>query len=94
MAKGGAIDMFMGMTHQWCGQYDFCDKMPDDLAKIWEQNLPKYMLPVGMWKGARYGIPIEHGNFQHDVHQRGHVQEGGPESRSSRPRRSTSGWRR
>jgi multiple sugar transport system substrate-binding protein len=64
MAKGSAIDMFMGMTHQWCGQYDFCDKMPADLAKIWEQNLPDYMLPVGMWKGARYGIPIEHGNFQ------------------------------
>ena len=52
------------MTHQWCGQYDFCDKMPDDLAKLWDENLPKYMLPVGKWKGARYGIPIEHGNFQ------------------------------
>jgi ABC-type glycerol-3-phosphate transport system substrate-binding protein len=38
--------------------------MPDDLAKIYDQNLPKYMIPVGIWKGARYGIPIEHGNFQ------------------------------
>ena len=64
MAKSGAPDMFMGMTHQWCGQYDFCDKMPADLAKAWDENLPKYMLPVGMWKGARYGMPIEHGNFQ------------------------------
>ena len=34
MAKSGAPDIFMGMTHQWCGQYDFCDKMPADLAKI------------------------------------------------------------
>jgi multiple sugar transport system substrate-binding protein len=64
MGRSGAPDFFNGMTHQWCGQYDFCDKMPADLAKIWEQNLPDYMLPVGMWKGARYGIPIEHGNFQ------------------------------
>jgi multiple sugar transport system substrate-binding protein len=64
MAKSGAPDMFMGMTHHWCGQYDFCDKMPDDLAKIWEENLPKYMLPVGKWQNARYGMPIEHGNFQ------------------------------
>jgi ABC-type glycerol-3-phosphate transport system substrate-binding protein len=22
------------------------------------------MVPVGMWKGVRYGMPIEHGNFQ------------------------------
>jgi multiple sugar transport system substrate-binding protein len=64
MAKSGAPDMFMGMTHHWCGQYDFCDKMPDDLAKTWEENLPKYMVPIGKWKGARYGMPIEHGNFQ------------------------------
>ena len=64
MGKSGAPDIFNGMTHQWCGQYDFCDKMPADLAKIWEDNLPKYMVAVGKWKGARYGIPIEHGNFQ------------------------------
>ena len=64
MAKSGAPDIFMGMTHQWCGQYDFCDKMPADLAKIYDENLPKYMVDVGKWKGVRYGIPIEHGNFQ------------------------------
>jgi multiple sugar transport system substrate-binding protein len=64
MGKTGAADMFNGMTHQWCGQYDFCDKMPADLEKIWDENLPKYMVPIGKWKGARYGIPIEHGNFQ------------------------------
>ena len=33
MAKNNAPDIFMGMTHHWCGQYDFCDRMPDDLAK-------------------------------------------------------------
>lgn len=64
MGRTGAPDMFMGMTHQWCGQYDFCDKMPADLANIWDQNLPDYMVPIGMWQGARYGMPIEHGNFQ------------------------------
>ena len=64
MGKSGAPDMFMGMTHHWCGQYDFCEKMPADLEKSWDENLPKYMLPIGKWSGARYGMPIEHGNFQ------------------------------
>jgi multiple sugar transport system substrate-binding protein len=64
MAKTGAPDFFNGMTHQWCGQYDFCDKMPADLAKTWDEQLPKYMVPEGKWQGARYGIPVEHGNFQ------------------------------
>jgi len=64
MGRSGAPDIFMGMTHHWCGQYDFCDKMPADLAKTWEQNIPKVLAPIGMWKGARYGMPIEHGNFQ------------------------------
>jgi ABC-type glycerol-3-phosphate transport system substrate-binding protein len=64
MGKSGAPDMFMGMTHHWCGQYDFCDKMPDDLVKTWDENLPQYMLEVGRWKKVRYGIPLEHGNFQ------------------------------
>jgi len=64
MGKTGAPDFFNGMTHQWCGQYDFCDKMPADLEKIWDENLPKYMVPIGKWKGVRHGVPIEHGNFQ------------------------------
>jgi multiple sugar transport system substrate-binding protein len=64
MAKNSAPDIFMGMTHHWCGQYDFCDKMPADLAKTYDDNLPKYMAEVGKWKGVRYGFPIEHGNFQ------------------------------
>ncbi len=64
IGKSGAPDFFNGMTHQWCGQYDFCDRMPDALAKLWDESLPKYMLEVGRWKGARYGAPIEHGNFQ------------------------------
>jgi len=52
------------MTHHWCGQYDFCDRMPDDLARVWDESLPKYMVSIGKWKGVRYGTPIEHGNFQ------------------------------
>lgn len=64
IGKSGAPDIFLGMTHQWCGQYDFCDKMPADLEKTWQGALPKYMIPWGQWKNATYGIPIEHGNFQ------------------------------
>ena len=64
MGRSGAPDFFNGMTHQWCGQYDFCDKMPSELAKLWDENLPKYMVPEGNWQGIRYGIPLEHGNFQ------------------------------
>jgi len=32
MGKSGAPDIFMGMTYHWCGQYDFCYKMPADVA--------------------------------------------------------------
>jgi multiple sugar transport system substrate-binding protein len=64
VGRSGAPDIFLGMTHQWCGQYDFCDKMPADLEKTWQGALPRYMIPWGQWKNATYGIPIEHGNFQ------------------------------
>ena len=64
MGKSGAPDFFNGMTHQWCGQYDFCDPMPQDLAKLWDESIPKYMVPIGKWKNVRYGTPLEHGNFQ------------------------------
>ena len=63
MGKSGAPDFFNGMAQQWCGQYDFCDRMPADLEKLWDENIPQYMVPIGKWKGARYGIPIENGNF-------------------------------
>ncbi|HSB78087.1 MAG TPA: extracellular solute-binding protein [Candidatus Methylomirabilis sp.] len=63
MGKTGAPDFFNGMAQQWCGQYDFCDRMPADLEKLWDENIPQYMVPIGKWKGARYGIPIENGNF-------------------------------
>ena len=65
MAKSSAPDIFMGMTHQWCGQYDFCDRMPADLAKTLRARISRSTWrEVGKWKGVRYGIPIEHGNFQ------------------------------
>jgi ABC-type glycerol-3-phosphate transport system substrate-binding protein len=64
IGKSGAPDFFNGMTHQWCGQYDFCDPMPQDLAKTWDESIPKYMVPIGKWKNIRYGTPLEHGNFQ------------------------------
>ena len=64
IGKSGAPDVFNGMTHQWCGQYEFCDPMPADLVKLWDESIPKYMVPIGKWKGVRYGTPLEHGNFQ------------------------------
>ncbi len=64
MGRAGAPDIFNGMTHQWCGQYEFCDPMPPDLAKLWDESIPKYMVPIGRWKNVRYGTPLEHGNFQ------------------------------
>jgi multiple sugar transport system substrate-binding protein len=64
MGGSGAPDFFMGTAAQWCGQYDFCDKMPADLAKTWDENLPAYMVDWGKWNGVSYGIPLEHGNFQ------------------------------
>ena len=63
MGKSGGPDIFMGMTHHWAVS-TIRDKMPADLAKIWDDNLPKYIVNVGKWKGARYGVPLEHGNFQ------------------------------
>jgi multiple sugar transport system substrate-binding protein len=64
VGKSGAPDFFNGMTHHWCGQYDFCDPMPPELAKLWDESIPRYMVPIGKWKGLRYGTPLEHGNFQ------------------------------
>jgi ABC-type glycerol-3-phosphate transport system substrate-binding protein len=82
----------MGMTHQWCGQYDFCDKMPADLAKTYDANLPKYMVEVGKWKGVRYGIPIEHGNFQQMYINVDMFKKAGPQSgRSAQDLRQMAG---
>ena len=61
--KSGAPDFFNGMTEGWCGQYEFCDPMPSDLAKVWDEALLKYLVPIGKWKDVRYGVPIEHGSF-------------------------------
>ena len=58
-AKTGAPDMFMGMTHQWCGQHAFCDPMPSDLRRVLERNLPTFMKTIGEWKGA-LASDIEH----------------------------------
>ena len=63
MAKSGAPDFFNGMAHHWCGQYDFCEKMPADLAKTWDENLPKHVFSIGNWNGVRYGYPVEIGNI-------------------------------
>ncbi len=63
MARSGAPDFFNGMAHHWCGQYDFCDKMPTDLAKTWDENLPKHVFAIGTWNNVRYGYPVEIGNI-------------------------------
>ena len=64
MARTGAPDIFNGMAHEWGGTYQFADRMPADLAKSVEENIPDVCKPVGKYAGVRYGIPIEGGNFQ------------------------------
>jgi ABC-type glycerol-3-phosphate transport system substrate-binding protein len=92
MAKSSAPDIFMGMTHHWCGQYDFCDKMPADLAKTYDENLPKYMAEVGKWKGVRYGIPSSTATSSRCTSTSTCSRR--PASiRTIRPRPSTNGWR-
>jgi ABC-type glycerol-3-phosphate transport system substrate-binding protein len=58
MGKSGAPDFFNGMTHQWCGQYDFCDPMPQDLAKIWDESIPKYMVPIGNFQQMYMNVDL------------------------------------
>ena len=64
LRASGGPDIFMGITHQWCGQYDLCDKMPSDLAATLDRKLPPSIKAFGEWKGVRYGIPIENGSFE------------------------------
>ncbi len=78
IGKSGAPDIFMGMTHHWCGQYDFCDRMPADLAKTWDENLPKYMAIGGQVEGGALRHPDRARELPADVHQRRPLQEGRP----------------
>ena len=89
IGKSGAPDFFMGMTHHWCGQYDFCDQMPADLAKVWDENLPKYMVSVGQVEGRALRDPHRARELPADVHQRRPLQEGrpGPEQAAEDARR-------
>ncbi len=64
MGRTNAPDIFIGNTFGWCGQYDFCDKMPPDLAKRLEENVFSYLDPAGQSKDIWYGMPMEGGNFQ------------------------------
>ena len=64
MARTGAPDFFNGMAHEWAGAFLFADKMPSDLAKNVDENVPDVVKPIGKYAGARYGVPIEGGNFQ------------------------------
>jgi len=52
---------------------------------------PSYMLAVGQFKGATYGIPIEHGNFQQMYIDVELFKKAGLNPDKPR-RRSTSGW--
>src|SRR5512136_1993516 len=45
MGKTGGPDIFNGMAQTWCGLYEYCEPMPADLAKIWNENVPKYLVP-------------------------------------------------
>jgi len=55
--------MFNEMTHVAAGQYEVCDPMPKDLADKMEQALIGSAKPFGVFKGVRYGLPVEGGNF-------------------------------
>jgi len=63
MAKTGAPDFFVGMTHEWAGAHQFAEEMPADLAKSVEDSVPPDVKPVGKNGGVRYGIPVEGGNY-------------------------------
>ena len=54
---------FTEMTHVAQGQYNVCDPMPKDIADKADQVLIGSAKPFGMYKGVRYGLPMEGGNF-------------------------------
>ena len=93
MAKNSAPDIFMGMTHQWCGQYDFCDKMPADLAQDLRRESAEVHGRGRQVEGRALRDPDRARQLPADVHQRRHVQEGRSRIRTIRPRPSTNGWR-
>ncbi len=55
--------MFDGMTHVWAGQFGVVAKMPQDIADAVAKIVVKPSEPYGMYKGERYGLPVEGGNF-------------------------------
>jgi len=87
----GAPDFFNGIVHQWCGQYDFCDKMPADLEKTWSENLPKYMLAVGQFKGRHTASRSSTATSSRCTSTWSSSRRPGSIPTSPR-RRSTSGW--
>ena len=54
-----------------------------DLAKTWDENLPKYMVPVGIGRARATGSRSSTCNSAADVHQRRHVQKRRPGSGQS-----------
>ena len=92
MASGSAPDMFMGMTHQWCGQYDFCDRMPADLAKMTRRTCPSTCSTSASGRARALRDSDRARQLPADVHQRRHVQEGGSQSgRSAQELRQMAG---
>ncbi len=65
MARTGAPDLFNGAAHDWAGKYQFADKMPAAIAKRVDAEAATTGVPFGIYGGARYGFPVEGGNFQY-----------------------------
>jgi multiple sugar transport system substrate-binding protein len=54
-------DIFQGQLQTY---HDYADPMPKDFAEQIDSKVVSYLKDIGMYKGVRYGIPQEAGNFQ------------------------------
>jgi len=58
----GAPDIFNGQAHIWAPK-GFVDPMPANFARYLEDNLLPFLKKQGIWKGKRYGVPLDAGGF-------------------------------
>jgi fructooligosaccharide transport system substrate-binding protein len=61
-AAGKGPDMFCGMAPVWAGaggKHEVAVPLPDDVAKVWDENLADYLKAWGTHDGKRYGFAAE-----------------------------------
>jgi len=62
LASGTYVcDIFQGQPQTY---HSFADPMPEEFATWIDENVVDYLRDIGVYKGVRYGIPQEAGNFQ------------------------------